>query len=128
MGECGCGELSPMAKLPAPDGGWFLIEVYPGCSDCGTDWSLAVSRAMEHDEYLVEDAPPVEFSVHGMWGRKILDTQILEGQFRDDMGGLDLEPDDGYDDPADALSDFITNGGLRRAMHATLNEQDGRGP
>ena len=36
MGECGCGMDLTTYRLPAPDGKFYAVELYPGCVECST--------------------------------------------------------------------------------------------
>lgn len=44
MGECGCSAVHPRWKLPAPDGGWYAIEVYTGCEYCDAPAGVVIYR------------------------------------------------------------------------------------
>lgn len=44
MCECGCGELRPFGKFPAPNGQVYVLEIYPGCGDCGVGPGVSVHR------------------------------------------------------------------------------------
>jgi hypothetical protein len=34
MGACGCGDTSPYWRFKGPEGSWYTLHVYHGCSDC----------------------------------------------------------------------------------------------
>ena len=44
MCECGCGNLGKFFKLPAPKG-WYMLHVYPGCSECDAPAGVTVVEA-----------------------------------------------------------------------------------
>lgn len=44
MCECGCGDLRPFGKFPAPNGDTYLLEIYPGCGDCHVGPGVVVHR------------------------------------------------------------------------------------
>ena len=117
MCECGCGEFQAIAKLPAK-GGWYAIEVYPGCPDCNTSWGLGVTfiaRRSEEAEYLLEGVPDVAFDNRGMWGVPILDTAVMREQFA-------KEAENGDDPDSEAMyafDEFVSRGGLRSAYYGT---------
>jgi hypothetical protein len=121
MCECGCGELRAMAKLRAPGGGWYAIEVYPGCRDCGTGWALGASKiaaGREEEEYLLENVEEVVFDQYGTWGRPILDTDVLLDQFAKDVGG-----DDDLGEANFALQEFVDHGGLQAVFFETRRKE-----
>ena len=116
MCECGCGELHPIAKLPAGDGSWYLLEVYPGCQDCGTSWGLGVTLIRETDdewEYH-RSVPTAEFGPYGNWGTQILNTEILKKLFMESTGD-----DDDLSETNFAFSEFVSRDGLRSVFHET---------
>lgn len=118
MCECGCGDLQPIGKLPAK-GGWYAIEVYPGCPDCYTSWGLGVTfiaRKSEDAEYLLDGVPTITFDDRGQWGMPILDTQLLREEFA-------KEAENGNDPDSEAMYAFdelLSRGGLRRVYFATV--------
>lgn len=118
MCECGCGELNPIAKIAAGDGKWLMLEVYPGCRDCGTSWQLTIQEFAEDDEWdadLVERTPTAELSeTYRQWGVPILDTQILRKHFAQERGD-----DDEFSETNFALEEFISRGGLIDVFHET---------
>lgn len=130
MCECGCGELRPLVKFPAPDGGWYFLEVYPGCRYCTTTWAVGLSRctAAEAGEsfwrFFVEETPDAEFH-RDVWAEPILDTRVLKRLFMEEAG----ESDDLAETPF-ALAEFIRQGGLIRTFHETRApaEPPARGP
>lgn len=42
MCECNCSDRRIEAKLPAPDGGWYLLRRYPGCRYCDSPAGLDI--------------------------------------------------------------------------------------
>lgn len=124
MGECGCGDPRPIARMSGPEPGlWYMLEVYPGCSGCGTDWALSVYRTREDDELLFQPwVPVVEFGQYDQWGVPILDTGILLSRFREEEVG---EEDDEYESPSWALDDFLRRGSLRDVHFETVQKARG---
>jgi hypothetical protein len=117
MCECGCNESHFLGKLPAK-GGWYAIEVYPGCPDCDTSWGLGVTyvkRGDEAAEYLLDGVPDITFDPFGLWGTRILDTQLLRAEFEEwAENGDDPDSEAMY-----AFDELLSRGGLRRAFFAT---------
>lgn len=117
MCECGCGEFRPIVKLPAK-GGWYALEVYPGCPDCTTTWGVGVTfvkAGSDEAEYLLDGVPDIAFDSRGMWGRPILDTALMREEFA-------KEAAHGDDDDSEAMyafDQFVRRGGLRRVYYAT---------
>lgn len=114
MGECGC-RPDPIAKFPAP-GGWYVVEVHPGCNYCGTEWGLGVSRVRPGSEWYdlgrIPEARFFEIDGDLRWGTLILDTGALRREFARD------DPDE-FSDANMALDEFVSGEGLRRVYHAT---------
>ena len=59
MCTCGCGEGNDAFKLRAPDGGWYVIELRPGCHYCSSGPGLAIRHPdanyeFDDHEYLPE--------------------------------------------------------------------------
>lgn len=116
MGECGCGELNPIAKLPKANGIWYLLEVYPGCTYCGTSWGLGVTWIAEDSEEWewFKDTPTLEFDRYQQWGTTILDIAVLRQQFKLEEGGEDDLGEVNF-----ALEEFVSHGGLQRVFDET---------
>ena len=130
MCECGCGETNGLVRVPGPEGVWHIVEVYPGCRDCGTDWALGLVEAREDDEWwgFYEHVPVVEYNDLRMWGRPILKLAVVQRLFQEEYGSAAMgDGADAYPDsytPEDAMSDFLSGGGLRTAHHESLRERD----
>lgn len=125
MCECGCGDTRGLVRFPARGRGmWYVLEVYPGCTDCGTDWALAVVRVKEGEEFgqaLLDETPVGEFGAYENWGAKILDTRVLQRLYMEQLGS-----DDEFDPDPFALEEFVRQGGLIDTFRETRRpEQEG---
>jgi len=121
MCECGCGDQLGIGRVAAGPGVWLVLEVYPGCQDCGTDWAVGLTRVKEGTDdfrWFCEEYPVIEFDRLGMWGKKILDTEILKQEFMKEQGtGDDLE------DTVFAFTEFVDHGGLRHVHFKTMAQK-----
>lgn len=119
MCECGCGEMRPIVKLPAPGGKWYMVEIYPGCRNCQNDFmAVAVYLVEEGDDFgTIEDTPAAEFH-HDMWGAHILDHGVLQKAFMESRGDNDDLSDANF-----SLSEFLREGGLITAFYQTEQKE-----
>jgi hypothetical protein len=99
-------------------GQWYVVEVYPGCTDCGTEWGLGISRTSEADDFWEDyygHVPVADFDDRfGQWGTRILDTLILKRLYGEETGD-----DDDLSEVRFPFEEFIDRGGLRRAFNET---------
>ncbi len=58
MGACGCGEWDPSAKLPGPDGTFYVLQVYRGCEHCNADASVIITKMTPDELALWESNVP----------------------------------------------------------------------
>jgi hypothetical protein len=131
MRECGCGEFRPIVKMPAPDGAWYAIEVYPGCDNCGASWALTVARIaaadLHHDAETLAETPEASFDkVMGEWHQQILDADILRAEFAKSVEGDDTPEDTPPSEIATfSLGEFVSRGGLITVFRKTLRAHRG---
>lgn len=128
MCECGCGETRPLVKLPAPKGGWYALEVYPGCENCGNEfWGLTVTLIKKGDEFadVVENVERITFNEYGQWNQVILDYGMLRKRFV--AAGADedelAEPEEDVA-PMFLLNEMIRHGGMAGVFYDTLKKTE----
>lgn len=123
MCECGCSERLGLVRFPAMKARtWYVIEVYPGCTDCGTHWGLAVVLADEQEEFgeiLIRETPVGEFDQYSQWAARILDTTVLRQLYKAELWQDDEDSPDAF-----AFDEFVNRGGLIDAFHKTRNGAD----
>ncbi len=122
MGACGCGELQPLARLKADKNKWYLLEVYPGCTYCGTSWGVGVTLIKENRDFDEEwgSVPIIELNKNlDQWGFPILDTEILKQEFKDV-----LQDQDELSAPNFAMEEFVESDGLQNVFWKTVKKFD----
>lgn len=100
MGECGCGELRPLAAFRVGED-VLVVELYSGCSDCHS-WpsvGLHVMTPEQAAELSIEVGGEFSPVPHG-WERKTFPIITKEGLAH---AARDLEGEGG-----DLLSDYVT--------------------
>ncbi len=110
MCECGCGDLRPFGKLPAK-GGWYALELYPGCADCSAGWAITVTFLKKGDEdtdWLLDDVEEISLAKHP-FHFPILDPQTLKRLVMDE----DEDPTDDDSAVAYVMDEFLRGNGLR---------------
>lgn len=72
MCECGCTSFDPVAKIKAPKGKWYVIQIYQGCKYCDVEAGIILYEmtARELKEDWVENDLP-ELQVYNQ-GRGLL--------------------------------------------------------
>lgn len=120
MGQCGCGDMNPIAQYELPDGNLLVVDEYHGCRDCETPigYTLHLFTPEEGKNWIFD--PPV----------KILPDELgkvfpLIGKEEMILAAQEIEKEDGvfrvvFDgDEYASLSDFMHDKGLdllQRAM------------
>lgn len=63
MGACGCGDTTPMFRMPGPAGVVYGVEVYESCHYCETPAGVVLYRFDEADDnaIFVEGLPEAPF-------------------------------------------------------------------
>jgi hypothetical protein len=123
MCECGCGDMRPLGKFPAPKRGWYVLEIYPGCGDCHVGPGVVVHHftAKEMREELAHLSIPDFLWINGprQIAVPVLEAEQISEAVKHEMG------DEEYDD--------LTMGGdpfslevIRTAVLATLASYDRR--
>jgi len=55
MGECGCIACSKRYKLQAPNGGWYIFQMNPGCNNCCVGSTVYISMLQTSKFYYEEE-------------------------------------------------------------------------
>jgi hypothetical protein len=55
MGECGCISCGKTYKLQAPDGGWYVFQMLPGCDYCSVGPTIHISMPQTSKLYYEEE-------------------------------------------------------------------------
>ncbi|WP_437310089.1 hypothetical protein [Sorangium sp. So ce388] len=79
MGECDCGSSGARYRLPAPDGGAYVIQLQPPCTGCPGPAGVAAHRYAAERVEEVEGWPALELHDYGHGyadtGLVVLDVQ-----------------------------------------------------
>ena len=129
MCECGCGDLRPLVKLPAPNGDTYALEVYPGCDNCHNEfWGISVTLLKKADpdtKDIVRHVERIAFDKYGQWHKMILDYGALRKRFVEAGADEDemAEPDPEVA-PMFYLNEMIRHGGMSGVFYDTLKKAD----
>ena len=109
-----------IGRVPAGPEKWYVLEIYPGCQECGTSWAVGLTLYEEGTdswEWWGKDYPVIEFSDIGMWATEILNTEVLKRAFMHE-----LRTEDDLDEAVFAFTEFVDRGGLKDVFFATRAE------
>lgn len=124
MGQCGCGDFQPVAKMPA-NGGLYALEVYEGCDDCRTGAAIRLTyfptKDVLEDNWRLREVPSIQWDTNETWV-PILDRKTLqEAATAISEDAKDHLEEDDYDSPLDWFRDFgwsIVREAVRRTQEA----------
>ena len=86
MGQCGCGDFSAFAKMPAPDGGFYSVGIYWGCGECHMPAGVRINKHTAEDarSWGVPSLPDLPFEEHlGEVLIPVFDPEALEDEIQD---------------------------------------------
>jgi len=78
MGSCGCGDFVGDWRIPGPGKDVYVLEVYPGCQDCGTAAGVTLYQftPAEARTWGVEEIPGLPLDAGGL-ALAVLDPKVL---------------------------------------------------
>lgn len=92
MGSCGCGDFSPLWKLPGPDGITYAIEIYGPCDFCYTPLGVRIYQITDDQltTWGVDELPDLEMYGYACTDRGDLNAEALIALLDPEQLKLDL--------------------------------------
>lgn len=126
MGSCGCSDYGGGLKFPGPPGFVYVLEVYPGCNDCGTPAGVVIHKFSEsgEDSFWHRNDEAAQFRSMGAghtgdFFQKVFDPELGVKSLTETIGDVKTHPKSDYDTVADLLADEAEHA-LREAIFRTL--------
>lgn len=114
MGQCGCGEFQGVARIAAPEGRWYGIDIPPPCRDCDTPAGVVIALLEEDWREFWEGLPIVELGDDlPEVGFSVLSTKQLHALLE--------KHTEGPDEFVEIMADDVVSD-LREAVDATVKE------